>query len=106
MSYATGLTFELLSGFDSQPFLAVSRVLESSAANFAGVLVGDALLQIDDRIVSGVDDVARCIGPYGSVVHLKFRRKAGNSVHWVSLIREIKVCYRRYVFGVSVRWSV
>jgi len=61
MSYATGLTFELLSGFDSQPFLAVSRVLESSAANFAGIMVGDALLQIDDRIASGMDDVKRCL---------------------------------------------
>ncbi len=57
-------------------------------------MVGDVLLQIDDRIVSGVDDVARCIGPYGSVVHLKFRRKAGNSVYWVSLIREIKASRR------------
>jgi hypothetical protein len=35
-------------------------VLESSAANFAGIMVGDVLLQIDDRIVSGVDDVKRC----------------------------------------------
>ena len=39
--------------------MTVSRVLESSAANFAGVLVGDALLQIDDRIVSDVDDIKR-----------------------------------------------
>jgi S1-C subfamily serine protease len=59
MPCATGLTFELLSGFDSQPFLAVSRVLESSAAKFAGIMVGDVLLQIDDRIVSGVDDGKR-----------------------------------------------
>jgi hypothetical protein len=85
-----GLTFSLLPGFNSQPCVTVSRVLESSAANFAGIMVGDVLLQIDDRIVSSVDDVKRCIGPYGSVVHLKFRRKTGNSVHWVSLIREIK----------------
>jgi len=61
MPYATGLKFELLSGFDSQPFLAVSRVLESSAANFAGIMVGDALMQIDDRIASGLDDVKRCL---------------------------------------------
>jgi hypothetical protein len=72
-------------------------MLESSAAKFAGIMVGDVLLQIDDRIVSGVDDVARCIGPYCSVVHLKFRRKAGNTVYWVSLIREIKASRRAEV---------
>ena len=59
MSYATGLTFKQKPGFNSQPCMTVSRVLESSAANFAGVLVGDALLQIDDRIVSDVDDIKR-----------------------------------------------
>jgi hypothetical protein len=36
-------------------------VLESSAANFAGIMVGDALMQIDDRIASGLDDVKRCL---------------------------------------------
>jgi hypothetical protein len=35
-------------------------MLESSAANFAGIMVGDVLMQIDDRIVSGVNDVKRC----------------------------------------------
>ena len=60
MPYATGLTFSLVPGFNSQPCATVSRVLESSAANLAGIMVGDVLLQIDDRIVSGVDDVKRC----------------------------------------------
>jgi S1-C subfamily serine protease len=36
-------------------------MLESSAANIAGIMVGDVLLQIDDRIVSGVDDVKRYV---------------------------------------------
>lgn len=63
MPYATGLTFKLLPGLDSQPCLEVSRVLESSAANFAGIMVGHVLLQIDDRIVSDVDDIKRCLHP-------------------------------------------
>jgi hypothetical protein len=37
----------------------VSSVLERSAANFAGVLEGDRLLQIDDRVVSVKDDILR-----------------------------------------------
>jgi hypothetical protein len=37
----------------------VSKVLESSAANFAGVLEGDILLQVDDRVVSVKDDIVR-----------------------------------------------
>ena len=68
MPYATGLTFKstrcessLLPGSKPQLCWAVSRVLESSAANFAGIMVGDVLLQIDDRIVSGLDDVKRCV---------------------------------------------
>jgi S1-C subfamily serine protease len=61
MPYATGLTFSLVPGFNSQPCATVSRVLESSAANLAGIMVGDVLLQIDDRIVSGLDDVKRCV---------------------------------------------
>jgi S1-C subfamily serine protease len=35
----------------------VSKVLERSAANFAGVLEGDILLQVDDRGVSVKDDI-------------------------------------------------
>jgi hypothetical protein len=67
MPYATGLTFKstrcessLLPGFKPQLCWTVSRMLESSAANFAGIMVGDVLMQIDDRIVSGVNDVKRC----------------------------------------------
>jgi hypothetical protein len=36
---------------------SVSKVLERLAATFAGVLEGDILLQIDDRVVSMKDDI-------------------------------------------------
>ena len=47
----------------------------------------------------------RCLGAYGSVVHLKFRRPANHYCgpsklqldYWVSLVREIKVCICVYV---------
>ena len=37
----------------------MSKVLERSAANFAGVQEGDVLLQVDDRVVSVKDDIVR-----------------------------------------------
>ena len=87
-----GLTFTY-----EKRHVRVSKVLELSPSNFAGVMPGDSLLQIDDKIVSGPDDVLRCIGPYGSVVTLKFGRLVeGNNWRevWVSLVREIKASTR------------
>ena len=37
----------------------MSRILERSAAHFAGVMKGDVLLQVDDRVVLDKDDIAR-----------------------------------------------
>ena len=92
-----GLTFTCAKQNVWKQHVRVSKVLELSPSNFAGVMPGDALLQIDDKIVSGPDDVLRCIGPYGSVVALKFGRlEEGNKWRefWVSLVREIKASTR------------
>ena len=35
------------------------EVLERSAATFGGVLKGDVLLQVDDKVVSGKEDIVR-----------------------------------------------
>jgi S1-C subfamily serine protease len=37
----------------------VSEVLERSAATFGGVLRGDVLLQVDDKVVSQKEDIVR-----------------------------------------------
>ena len=37
----------------------MSRILERSAAHFAGVMKGDVLLQVDDKVVLDKDDIAR-----------------------------------------------
>ena len=37
----------------------MSEVLERSAATFGGVLRGDVLLQVDDKVVSQKEDIVR-----------------------------------------------
>jgi len=60
-----GLTFTKydwrirLPGCETRPYVAVKEIFELSAANFASIMPGDVLLQIDDEILSGFDDVKR-----------------------------------------------
>ena len=43
----------------TKPCISVGQIREISAANFARVMPGDVLLQIDDHLVSDLDDVKR-----------------------------------------------
>mmetsp|Transcript_26725 Transcript_26725/g.39311 ORF Transcript_26725/g.39311 Transcript_26725/m.39311 type:complete len:798 (-) Transcript_26725:388-2781(-) len=102
-----GLEFKTSEG----GLITVSSVLELSAANFAGIRAGDILLQFDDLRIDCLSDASyadiakRCLGAYGSVVHLKFRRPANRYCgpsklqldYWVSLVREIKASKRAEV---------
>ena len=96
-----GLTF---SWCTDQNKLLITRVVELSAANFAGVMIGDALLQINDRPVTNFFDVKRCLGPCGSAVHCVLERcftiPGPHGLNQIlkqctlSLIREIKASKR------------
>jgi S1-C subfamily serine protease len=61
----------------------VSEVLERSAATFAGVLRGDVLLQVDDRVVSGKEDIVRYFTFFPPIVSIQRGAYA-----WTSLISD------------------
>ena len=94
----------------------ISKVEELSAANFAGILPMDQLLSINDEAVRDLDDVKRCLGPFGSVVSLKLSRASDgmtSSEYNKTLVREISASKRareefslRLVSGGSVSTHV
>ena len=74
--------------------IVVKSWKENSAAHHAKIQRGDLLLQIDDKNVDPNDsvvDVKRCLGPYGSVVHLRLSTRATLYQHCrdVALVREV-----------------
>ena len=61
----------------------MSEVLERSAATFGGVLRGDVLLQVDDRVVSGKEDIVRYFTFLPPIVSIQRGAYA-----WTSLISD------------------
>ena len=84
----------------------ISKVQELSAANFAGILPTDQLLSINDEDVRDLDDVKRCLGPFGSVVSLKLSRASDEMTSCEynrRLVREISATRRaREEFSLSL----
>jgi carboxyl-terminal processing protease len=72
--------------------LIVAGVIAKAPAEKAGVLVGDAVLAVDDVSVNGskVDDVvARVRGPKGTTVKLKLQRAAGTAPIDLPIVRDV-----------------
>lgn len=54
--------------------LLIAEVLDQSPAATAGVLVGDVLMAVDGRAVTGWDDLAARLSTAGRVIHLALLR--------------------------------